>query len=66
VQAPLSSSLLSKNTKIKTQRNIILPFALYGCETWSLTIREKRRLRVLEISVLRKVYGPKRDELKWE
>ena len=66
MQAPLSSSLLSKNTKIKTQRNIILPFALYGCETWSLTIREKRRLRVLEISVLRKVYGPKRDELKWE
>ena len=61
-----SSSSLSKNTKIKTQRNIILPVVLYGCETWSLTLREKRRLRVLEISVLRKVFGPKRDELKGE
>jgi UDP-galactopyranose mutase len=42
----LSSGLLSKNTKIKTYRTIILSVVLYGCETWSLTLREKRRMRV--------------------
>jgi hypothetical protein len=42
------SSLLSKNVKIKLPRSIILPVVLYGCETWSLTLREKRRLRVFE------------------
>jgi len=46
VQNLLSSSLLSKNLKIKIYRTIILPFVLYGCETWSLTLREERRLRV--------------------
>ena len=47
--------------------SIILPLVLYGCETWSLTLREKRRLRVFENRVLRRVFGPKRGELtgKW-
>jgi hypothetical protein len=57
----LSSSLLSKNLKIKIYRTIILPVVLYGCETWSLKLREKRRLRVL-----RRIFGPKRDEVTGE
>ena len=44
-------------------RTIILPVVLYGCETWSLTLREERRLRVFENRVLRRVFGPKRDEV---
>ena len=62
----MSSSLLSKNLKIKIYRTIILSVVLYGCETWSLTLREKRRLRVFENRVLRRVFGPKRDEVKGE
>ena len=62
----LSSSLLSKNLKSKIYRNIILPVVLYGCETWSLTLREERRLMVFENRVLRRVFGPKRDEVTWE
>ena len=56
------SSLLSKKLKIKVYRTIILPVVLYGCETWSLTLREERRLRVFENRVLRRVFGHKRDE----
>jgi len=63
VQNRLSSRLLSKNLKIKIYRTIILPVVLYGCETWSLTLREERRLRVFENKVLRRVFGPKRDEV---
>jgi len=63
VQNLLSSSLISKNLKIKIYRTIILPVALYGCETWSLILREERRLRVSENRVLRRVFGPKRDEV---
>ena len=48
VQSLLSSRLLSKNLKTKIYRTIILPVVLYGCETWSLTLREERRLRVFE------------------
>ena len=60
----LSSSLLSKNLKIKkTYSTIILLVVLYGCETWSLTLREERRLRVCENWVLRRIFGPKRDEV---
>jgi hypothetical protein len=66
VQNILSSRLLSKNLKIKIYRTIILSVVLYGCETWSLTLREERRLRVLENRVLRKVFGPKRDEVTGE
>jgi hypothetical protein len=54
----LSPSLLSKNLKIKTYRTIILPFVLYGCETWSLALREERRPRVFENRVPRRIFGP--------
>jgi len=64
VQILLSCSLPSKNLKIKTYRTIILPVVLYGCETWSLTLREERRLRVFENRVLRGIFGSKRDEAK--
>jgi hypothetical protein len=56
VQNLLSSSLLSKKLKIKICRTIILPVVLYGCETWSLTLREERRLRLFENRVLRREY----------
>jgi len=63
-----SSSLVSKNLKIKIYRTIILPVVLCGCETWSLTLREERRLRVFEDRVLRRirVFGPKRDGVRGE
>jgi len=63
LQNLLSSSLLSKNLKFKIYRTIILPVVLYGCETWSLTLREERWLRVVENRVLWRIYGPKRDEI---
>jgi len=63
VQNLLSSSLLSKNLKIKIHRTIILPVVLYGCETWSLTLREERRTRVFEKRVLRRIFGPKRVDV---
>jgi hypothetical protein len=59
----LSSRLLSENIKIRIYKTIILPVVLYGCETWSLTIREEHRLKVLEKRVLRRMFGPKRDEV---
>ena len=59
----VSSRLLSKNLKIKIYGTIILPVVLYGCETWSLTLREERRLRVFENKVLRRIFGPRRDEV---
>jgi len=62
----LSSSLLSKNLKIKIYRTIILPVVLYGCETWSLTLTEERRLRVFENRLLRRIFQPKRVEVKGE
>jgi len=62
----LPSSLLSKNTKIKIYRIIMLPVAWYGYETWSLTMREECRLRVFENRVLRRIFGPKRDEVTGE
>ena len=62
VQNLVSSSLLSKNLKIKIYRTRILPVAVYGCQTWSLTLREERRLRVFEDRVLRRIFGPRRDE----
>ena len=64
VQNLLSSSLLSKNLKIKIYRIIILPVVLYGCETWSLILREERRLRVFENRVLRRIFGPRKDEVR--
>ena len=62
----MSSRLLSKNLKIKIYRTIVLAVVLYGCETWSLTLREERRLRVFENRVLRRVFGPKRDKVTGE
>ena len=62
----LSTSLLSKNLNINIYRNIILPLVLYGCETWSLALRQERRLRVFENRVLRRILGPKRDEITGE
>ena len=56
VQNLLSSSLFSKNLKIKVYRIIILPIVLYGSETWTLTLREERRLRVFENRVLRRIF----------
>ena len=61
VQNLLSSSLLSRNLKIKIYRTIILPVVLYGRETWSLTLRQEHRLRVFENRVLRRIFGPRRD-----
>jgi hypothetical protein len=63
VQKLLSSSFLSKYLNIKIYRTIILPVVLYGCETWSLTFREERRLRVFENRVLRRIFVAKRDEV---
>jgi len=62
----LSSRLLSKNFKIKIYRTIILPVVLYGYDTWSLTLREERKLRVFENMVLRGIFGPRRDEVTGE
>ena len=62
----LSCSLLSKNLKIKIYRTIILSVVLYGCEIWSLILREERRLRVFENRVLRGIFGPKRGEVTEE
>ena len=66
VQNLLSSSLPSTNIKIKIYRTIILPVVLYGCETWSLTLREEGRLRMFENRVLRRIFGPKKDEVTGE
>jgi len=57
--------LLSKKLKIKIYRTIILP-VVYGCETWSLTLREERGLRVFDNRVLRRIFGPERDEVTGE
>ena len=56
----MSSRLLSKNLKIKIYKTIILPVVLYGCETWYLTLREERRIKVFENRILRRIFGPKR------
>jgi hypothetical protein len=66
VQNLLPSLLLSKYVKIKTHETIILPVILYGSETWSLTLREEHRLRAFENRVLRRIFGPKRDEVTRE
>jgi hypothetical protein len=62
VQNLLSSRLISKNLKIKIYKTVVLPVVLYGCETWFLTLRKKHRLRVFENGVLRRIFGPKREE----
>jgi hypothetical protein len=63
VQSLLFSHLLSINLKIKIHRKIILPVVLYGCETWSLLLREEHRLRMFENRALRRIFGSKREEV---
>ena len=62
----LSSSSLSENLKFKIYRTIILPVVLYECETWSLILREERRLRVFDNRLLRTIFGPKWNEVTGE
>ena len=59
-------NMLSKNLIIRIFRTIILTVVLYGCETWSLTLRDEHRLRVLENRVLRRIFGPKTDKVTGE
>jgi hypothetical protein len=66
VQSLLSSRLLSRNVKVKIYKTIILPVVLHECETWSLMLREEHRLRVFENRVLRRIFGPRRDEVMEE
>ena len=66
VQNLLPSRLLPKNLKIKIYRTIILLVVLYGCETWLLILRKGRKLRVFENMVLRRIFGPRRDEVTVE
>jgi hypothetical protein len=66
VQNLATSSLLSKNINITIYSAIPLPVVLYGCETWSLTLREECRLRVFENRVLRRIFGPYREEVTRE
>jgi hypothetical protein len=65
-QILLSSNLLPRNIKVKIYKTIILPVILYGCETWSFTLREEHRLRVFENRFLRRIFGSKRDEVTGE
>jgi hypothetical protein len=58
--------LLTKNLKIKIYTAIILPVVWYGCETWSLTLREERRMSVFENRVLWRIFGPTMDEVTRE
>jgi hypothetical protein len=62
IQNLLSFRVLSKNVNIKIYKTIILPLVLYGCETWSVILREEYKLRVFEYRMLRIIFGPKRDE----
>jgi hypothetical protein len=62
----LSSRLLSRNVKVQIYKTIILPVVLYGCETWSLTLREEHRLRVFDDRGLRRIFGHKWDEVTGE
>jgi len=66
VQNLLSSRLLSKNLKINIYRTIILLVVLYGCETWSLILQEEGKLTVFENMVLRRIFGPSREEVTGE
>jgi len=66
LQNLLSSSLLSRNLKIKIHRTIILPVVLHGCETFSFTLSEERRLRMFENRLLKRIFGPKWEEVTGE
>ena len=62
----MQNLLSSRRLKIKIYRTIILPVVLYGCEAWSLTLKEEMKLRVFENMVLRRIFGPRRDEVTGE
>jgi hypothetical protein len=66
VQSLLSSSIPSRNLKVKIYKTIILKVVLCGCETWSLVLREKHRLIASEKRVLRRIFGPRKDEVTGE
>jgi hypothetical protein len=66
MQNLLSSTLISKNIKIKMYRTATLPVIVYGCASWSFTLAEGRRLRVFDNRVLRRIFGPKRYEVTRE
>jgi hypothetical protein len=66
VQSLLSLCLLPRNVNVKIYETIMVPVVLYGCKTWSLTLREEHRLRVFETRVLRRIFGSKRDEVMGE
>jgi hypothetical protein len=61
---PFVFSLAVLNINFRMYKTIILPVVLYGCGTWSLTLREEHRLRMIENRVLRRIFGPRRDEVK--
>ena len=60
---PFVFQVFIQKIKIRVYRTIILPVVLYGCETWSLTLREERKLRMFENKVLRRIFGPRRDKV---
>jgi hypothetical protein len=66
VQSLLSSCLLATDVKVEIYKTVVVPVVLYGCETWSLTLREQHRQRVFENRVLRRMCGPKRAEVTGE
>jgi len=66
VQKLLTSRLISSKLKLKIYGTVILPVILYGCESWSTTLADEHKLRVFENKILRKIYGPKRDETTGE
>jgi hypothetical protein len=66
IRCRILSSSLSQNIKNKIYRTIILPVVLYAFETWSLTLKEEHGLRVFENRTLRRIFGPKRDEITGE
>jgi hypothetical protein len=63
---PSVFSVVFENLQIRIYKTTILPVVLYGCETWSLTLREEHRLEVFENRVLRRIFGPKTDEVTGE
>jgi hypothetical protein len=66
VQNLLPSSLLLKNFKIRIHKTIVFPVVMYGCEIWSLTLREEHKVRVFENRVLKRIFGSKRDKVMGE
>ena len=64
MQNVLFSRLLTRKHKVKTYMTMIVPDFWYGCDTWSVTLREEGKLRVVEQGMLRRLFGPKREEIR--